>query len=188
MAPRKRVIREADGDGEAPPQTTRLTRSSALRALQGGSAVAVAPPQKKKKNALKREKEKTVVPEKDAGAEEIVGGVTGTKGEGEEVKEALPLASEEKGKERIVVIEHCKQCNSFKTRALQVKDGLESGISGITVLINPDKPRRGCFEVRQEGGEKFVSLLGMKRPFSPMKALNMEKVVLQIIDKLNGVH
>lgn len=31
------------------------------------------------------------------------------------------------------------------------------------------------------------SLQGMKRPFSPMKALNMEKVVLEIVDKLNGV-
>ena len=32
-----------------------------------------------------------------------------------------------------------KQCNSFKTRANQVKEGLEKGVSGITVLLNPDK-------------------------------------------------
>lgn len=30
------------------------------------------------------------------------------------------------------------------------------------------------------------SLQDMKRPFSPMKALNMEVVVSEIIDKLNG--
>lgn len=32
-----------------------------------------------------------------------------------------------------------KQCNSFKTRAIQVKEGLEEGVTGITVLVNPDK-------------------------------------------------
>ncbi|KAK4749091.1 hypothetical protein SAY87_026540 [Trapa incisa] len=186
MAPRKRMHRQAEGDGVAPPQTTRMTRSSALRILQDGSALPELPPQKKQKT-LKRKKEKSVKPEKDAGTEETVGGVTATKSEGQEVKEAQPLPSKVKGKERTVVIEHCKQCNSFKTRALQVKNGLESGVSGIIVLVNPDKPRRGCFEVREEGGEKFVSLLGMKRPFTPMKALDMEKVVLQIIEKLNGV-
>jgi hypothetical protein len=32
-----------------------------------------------------------------------------------------------------------KQCNSFKTRAIQVKEGLEKSVAGITVLVNPDK-------------------------------------------------
>lgn len=32
-----------------------------------------------------------------------------------------------------------KQCTSFKTRAIQVKEGLEKDVSGITVLVNPDK-------------------------------------------------
>ncbi|PQM38362.1 sodium/potassium/calcium exchanger 1 [Prunus yedoensis var. nudiflora] len=77
-----------------------------------------------------------------------------------------------------------KQCNSFKTRANQVKGGLEIGVPGITVLINPDKPRRGCFEIREEGGETFISLLGLKRPFKPMKDLNMEEVIGNIIEKI----
>ncbi|CAL5419473.1 unnamed protein product [Camellia sinensis] len=77
-----------------------------------------------------------------------------------------------------------KQCNSFKTRAIQVKNGLESGLSGVNVLVNPEKPRRGCFEIREEGGEKFISLLDMKRPFTPMKALDMDKVISDIIDKI----
>ncbi|PQQ05785.1 protein FAM9A-like [Prunus yedoensis var. nudiflora] len=77
-----------------------------------------------------------------------------------------------------------KQCNSFKTRANQVKGGLEIGVPGITVLINPDKPRRGCFEIREEGGETFISLLGLKRPFKPMKDLNMEEVIGNIIKKI----
>lgn len=32
-----------------------------------------------------------------------------------------------------------KQCNSFKTRAIQVKEGLEKRVAGINVLVNPDK-------------------------------------------------
>ncbi|XP_028084909.1 uncharacterized protein LOC114286023 [Camellia sinensis] len=79
---------------------------------------------------------------------------------------------------------YSKQCNSFKTRAIQVKNGLESGLSGVNVLVNPEKPRRGCFEIREEGGEKFISLLDMKRPFTPMKALDMDKVISDIIDKI----
>ncbi|KAH1107166.1 hypothetical protein J1N35_010934 [Gossypium stocksii] len=40
---------------------------------------------------------------------------------------------------------------------------------------NLQQPRRGCFEIREEGGEMFISLLDMKRPFKPMKELDMEK-------------
>ncbi|KAM1549324.1 hypothetical protein ACFX1Z_010393 [Malus domestica] len=32
-----------------------------------------------------------------------------------------------------------KQCKSFKVRADQVKNGLEKGVPGIKVLLNPDK-------------------------------------------------
>ena len=88
-------------------------------------------------------------------------------------------------KKRTVVIEHCKQCNSFKTRANLVKDGLEKAVSQVTVVVNPEKPRRGCFEIREEGGKTFISLLDMKRPFKPMKDLDMNQVVSDIIDELN---
>ncbi|KAF2283540.1 hypothetical protein GH714_011910 [Hevea brasiliensis] len=77
-----------------------------------------------------------------------------------------------------------KQCTSFKTRAIQVKNGLENAVPGINVLLNPDKPRRGCFEIWEEGGEKFISVLDMNRPFKPMKDLDMEKVISDIIDKI----
>ncbi|KAL9227201.1 hypothetical protein vseg_002923 [Gypsophila vaccaria] len=85
-----------------------------------------------------------------------------------------------------VVIEHCKQCNRFKVRAQQVQKGLEESIPGITVLINPEKPRRGCFEIRQEGGQTFISLLDLKRPFKPMTDLNMEEVIADIIGKIKA--
>ncbi|KAK1408618.1 hypothetical protein QVD17_40547 [Tagetes erecta] len=85
---------------------------------------------------------------------------------------------------KTIVIEHCKQCNQFKVRAVKVKLGLENALSGITVLVNPEKPRRGCFEVREEGGKKFVSLLDMKRPFAPMKALDMDALLSDIIEQI----
>ncbi|CAH9086348.1 unnamed protein product [Cuscuta europaea] len=85
---------------------------------------------------------------------------------------------------KAIIIEHCKQCNSFKTRALRVKEGLEKAIPGVKVVVNPEKPRRGCFEVREENGEKFISLLGLKRPFQPMKNLDMDEVISGIIEKI----
>ncbi|KAF2613670.1 hypothetical protein F2Q70_00013594 [Brassica cretica] len=45
---------------------------------------------------------------------------------------------EDKTKPKIV-IEHCKQCNAFKTRAIQVKEGLEGAVPGVTVALNPEK-------------------------------------------------
>ncbi|KAK8513462.1 hypothetical protein V6N13_002204 [Hibiscus sabdariffa] len=93
-------------------------------------------------------------------------------------------AADDGSHNKTVVVEHCKQCNSFKTRAFQVRDGLQKGVPGVNVLLNPDKPRKGCFEIREEGGETFISLLDMKRPFKPMKELDMEKVVSDIIEKI----
>ncbi|KAF7133276.1 hypothetical protein RHSIM_Rhsim09G0030000 [Rhododendron simsii] len=114
---------------------------------------------------------------------------TGSKGRGKGVKEAGKIAAAAavavaehlesegaagEGKTKTVVIEHCcidifpffsKQCNSFKTRAVQVKNGLENGLPGITVLVNPEKD--------------------LKRPFKPMKDLDMDDVIADIIGKIN---
>ncbi|KAK9099893.1 hypothetical protein Scep_023323 [Stephania cephalantha] len=65
---------------------------------------------------------------------------------------------------RKIIVEFCKQCNSFKTRATQVKAGLESGLSGIEVVLNPEK--------------------GMKRPFKDLKAVNINELVSDILKKL----
>ncbi|KAL8543729.1 hypothetical protein ACS0TY_004335 [Phlomoides rotata] len=99
------------------------------------------------------------------------------KGEG---KTQSPAANGSK----TIIIEHCKQCNSFKTRAFQVKEGLQKSVAGVNVLVNPEKPRRGCFEIREEGGEVFVSLLGMKRPFPPLRELDMDELISEIVDKI----
>ncbi|PIN06062.1 hypothetical protein CDL12_21388 [Handroanthus impetiginosus] len=111
---------------------------------------------------------------------------TTTKQEVETKSPPSPVVSEPEilDGRKTIIIEHCKQCNSFKTRAIQVKDGLEKGVAGVNVVVNPEKPRRGCFEIREEGGDVFVSLLDMKRPFKPMKDLDMEEVISDIVEKI----
>ncbi|XP_020252254.1 selenoprotein H-like [Asparagus officinalis] len=119
-----------------------------------------------------------------------VPGIEPIEAEGRQGKEkkaddvAPPAATAAGGSSEAIIIEACKQCNSFKTRAFAVKDGLESAIPGIEVILNPEKPRRGCFEVRKADGEIVISLLDMKRPFTPMKNLDMEKVVEDIVKKI----
>lgn len=51
---------------------------------------------------------------------------------------------------------------------------------GADVSINPDKPRKGCFEVRGPGGKVFVSLLDMPRPFNKLKALDVEALAAEV--------
>ncbi|CAA7015234.1 unnamed protein product [Microthlaspi erraticum] len=185
MAPRKS---EGDGEEKAKPvitASTRVTRSMGCRtrsetqkngAKPSGSAtkqVKLASPKKakRKKPAIATGRAKKGKKEEEA-VEEV---------EKEEEKEEAEVEDPTKPK---IVIEHCKQCNAFKTRAIQVKEGLEGAVPGVTVTLNPEKPRRGCFEIRKEGGETFISLLEMKRPFAPMKALDMEEVIEEIINKI----
>ena len=55
-----------------------------------------------------------------------------------------------------------------------------------TVLIDEEKPGKGNFVVRVNGGEPVLELLAMKRPFPALKALDMDAVaenVLQAIAK-----
>ncbi|RWR82616.1 selenoprotein H [Cinnamomum micranthum f. kanehirae] len=143
----------------------RRTRSATARAASGQAEQKPEPikkkpkPSKGKKSAFQDEPE----PEKDE-------------------KEEGPVAVEE---DKIIIIEACKQCNSFKTRASQVKEGLEKGVPGVTVTINPEKPRKGCFEVRTGSGNTFISLLNMPRPFKKMKDLDMDEVIEDIVKKLN---
>ncbi|CAL5421868.1 unnamed protein product [Camellia sinensis] len=53
---------------------------------------------------------------------------------------------------KTIVIEHwrasSKQCNSFKTQAIQVKNGLESGLSGVNVLVNPEKVDKNAIKFK----------------------------------------
>ena len=51
------------------------------------------------------------------------------------------------------------------------------------VTVNPEKPGRGNVVVTEDG-EMVVELLGMKRPFPALKALDMEEVIESVRDKL----
>ncbi|KAF8110842.1 hypothetical protein N665_0078s0036 [Sinapis alba] len=188
MAPKKS---KGDGEEKAKPLTTqtssRVTRSMDRRTRsatqQNGAKAAagsvvtkevkVASPKRKKKPSTETGRAKKAKKEEEEASQEV------EKDEKEE--EAAEVEDSTKPK---IVIEHCKQCNAFKTRAIQVKEGLEGAVPGVTVTLNPEKPRRGCFEIREEGGETFISLLEMKRPFAPMKALDMEEVIEDIIKKI----
>ena len=53
-------------------------------------------------------------------------------------------------------------------------------------MINKDKPGKGNFIVRVEGKEDtpVLELVGMKRPFSNLKSLDMEDVGMMVMEAL----
>jgi hypothetical protein len=53
------------------------------------------------------------------------------------------------------------------------------------VTINSEKPGKGNFVVRV-GGKKVVELLSMKRPFPPLKALDMKEVCANVLKALEA--
>ncbi|CAN0860032.1 Selenoprotein H [Linum grandiflorum] len=197
MAPKKQPSNgELLATRSATAASVRVTRSQA----KGGNAklrapILASPKRKKAKTAaLKKKKKKDEEEEEDAKPE-----VEKQPDSAEEQEQENPPHNGEvqndDGKneaqdtdaalgKKTIVVEHCKQCRSFKVRADQVKVGLEKAIPGIVVELNPEKPRRGCFEVREEGGEVFISLENMPRPFKKMKDLDMDEVVADIVSKI----
>lgn len=69
----------------------------------------------------------------------------------------------------------------FKTKANKIKEGLAA--ADITaVAINTDKPRRGAFVVSVNGIDKpIVEMLGLTRPFTKLRELDLDDVVQNII-------
>ncbi|KAL9376031.1 hypothetical protein Peur_030151 [Populus x canadensis] len=204
MAPRKKAEETKSTSSEKPAtrRSARMTRSTAKRFNAKLTELPTESGKKRKQEKAaetKKKKVKTQVKE-EAETKTSSSSEAEVEGKAEEVKEEEPEADEDGKKEedakdespagdavtKTIVIEHCKQCNAFKTRAIQVKDGLLSAFPGISVLLNPEKPRRGCFEIREEGGETFISLQNMKRPFPPLKALDMDRVISGIIDRVRS--
>lgn len=156
MAPKRKPTNDKDSAAD----TGRVTRSSTRLANAAVSPPAADPEPPKKKKA-----KTTTTAKKEA---------------------AAPSAAAALGGSKTIVIEHCKQCTQFKKRAIKVKDELEKEVAGVNVVLNPEKPRRGCFEIREEGGDIFVSLLDMKRPFPPLKALDLDQVISDIVEKIRS--
>ncbi|OMO86101.1 Selenoprotein, Rdx type [Corchorus capsularis] len=187
MAPKKRKTTDGGEEEQAKPQADatfrRVTRSMSK---QGGSSSS-GPAQPVKKPKAPRGKAKATAKEETESAakvEEADAAVAEEEGLKEDAVAEDEAVAGEGANNKTVIVEHCTSCREFKTRASQVKDGLEEGVPGITVLLNPVKPRKGCFEVREEGGETFISLLDMKRPFNPMKALDLDDEISKIIEKI----
>ena len=70
----------------------------------------------------------------------------------------------------------------FDKRTLEA--AIKKELPSTTVTINPEKPRKGCFEVTV-GSSVVLSLLNMPRPFPKLKALDIEgKVADDVIKAL----
>ncbi|TXG62349.1 hypothetical protein EZV62_013712 [Acer yangbiense] len=171
MAPRKRNAAGAEGEAVAAKTETttttssmRVTRSAALRAGRLNSTASESPAKKARATKKKAKKEEDVKPVVETGDDDL-----------EKTEEVSELEKAD-GSD--------KQCNSFKTKANLVKDELEKALPDVIVLLNPEKPRRGCFEVREEDGETtYISLLNLKRPFKTMKDIDIEELVSNIVNR-----
>jgi len=51
--------------------------------------------------------------------------------------------------------------------------------------VNPEKPGRGNFVVKA-AGKTIVKLVGLKRPFPPLKALDMDEVCSEVLEALEA--
>lgn len=97
------------------------------------------------------------------------------------VKESSSAAAASSGK-MVVTIEACKQWGAFKTRANKIA----TAVGGKALVeINKEKPGKGNFVVRVQGvDEPIIELLGLKRPFPSLKALDMDDVCQQVLTAL----
>ncbi|CAL8464287.1 g3822 [Coccomyxa elongata] len=65
--------------------------------------------------------------------------------------------------------------------ATKLEKALKEALPDAVVSVNPEKPRKGCFEVRDaDGGKTYVSLLDMPRPFTKLKALDIDELAKEI--------
>lgn len=180
-------------------ETLRVTRSVTRKQASDSSLIVsteVPQQQRQKKTTkaktLKKTKDTAVCKEKTTHSEEDKNDVADAGNESGEVEQVedeagkVEQADDDYATFKAIVIERCTQCIQFKKAATTVQEGLEAAVPGISVIVNPEKPRRGCFEVRQDGGRIFLSLLDMKRPFVPMRNLDMEKVITGIVDQIKG--
>jgi hypothetical protein len=68
------------------------------------------------------------------------------------------------------------------TRAKKIVQAIEKD---TTVVINPEKPGKGNFVVRVNG-EPIIELLAMARPFTALKALDMDDVSQKVLSIVKG--
>ncbi|CAH1415145.1 unnamed protein product [Lactuca virosa] len=134
MAPSKR---KNDGKADIASKnlkSTRATRRSTRQASQGVAKVVLeAAPKIKKAKLSSMEKPDTKA---KPGSKEKPQPKPKTT---EEAAAAEDPPSNGVNGSKTIVIEHCKQCTQLKKWAAKVKLGLETAVSGINVLVNPEK-------------------------------------------------
>ncbi|KAJ6361156.1 hypothetical protein OIU78_001741 [Salix suchowensis] len=178
MAPRKKAEETKTKPSTTPAtrRSARMTRSAAKR-LNARLTELPTDAGKKRKQGKAEESKKKVKTE----------AVTATSSESqpevntleEEEDEDEDEADEEDAKEestftgdgvnKTIVIEHCLYSLMWVKKQIHADKFFDN-------TEYRQQPRRGCFEIREEGGETFTSLLNMKRPFPPLKGLDMDEV------------
>jgi hypothetical protein len=86
---------------------------------------------------------------------------------------------------KAVVIVSSKACQAFAKRATGLSAAIKAAKPSASVTIDEQKPEgrnpdRGSFVV-SVGGKEVVACRGMPRPFTAMKALDMDKVAKDVI-------
>ncbi|RLN29348.1 hypothetical protein C2845_PM05G18500 [Panicum miliaceum] len=178
--PPKRKSPAAAAPAAGSPRKTRSMAAAGKRGAEAAPAKVVPAKEKEEEAAVAAQKGR-----KRAKKDEAVTAAAGPKGRNRGKKEAEEDGGDAAAEGKRVIVEACTQCRQFKIRAQKVKEDLENSVPGVSVIINPQKPRRGCLEIREEGGEVFISLLNMPRPFTPMRKLDMDEVIKDIAKKIS---
>lgn len=73
----------------------------------------------------------------------------------------------------------------FKRRANELEKLVQESVPGAQFVVNAEKPRKGCFEVRR-GGKVYVSLQSLPRPFTKLRSLDLAEVASKVAADLQG--
>lgn len=73
----------------------------------------------------------------------------------------------------------------FKRRANELEKLVLESVPGAKFVVNAEKPRKGCFEVRR-GGKVYVSLQSLPRPFTKLRNLDLAEVAEKVAADLQG--
>ena len=71
----------------------------------------------------------------------------------------------------------------FGRVAAQFVKGVEAKRSDVKVVVNQEKPRKGCFVVSVDG-KPLVSLLDLPRPFKKLRELPVEETIAAVLSAL----
>jgi len=99
-------------------------------------------------------------------------------------KAPTPSAQPSAGGGAVAIVSN-KVCQAFAKRATGLSAAIKAAKPGAAVTIDEQKPEgrnpdRGSFVVTV-GGKEVVACRGMARPFTAMKALDMDAVAKQVI-------